>query len=381
MPHPLVLLLAQPTSGGVARHVRDLAEGLAARDWVVRVGCPGEGPLAERLTEAGIGVESLPYVRSVSPRDDLAALAATRRLIARLAPAIVHCHSSKAGFLGRLAVRSLGDRNTVYTPHCLPFSVGGSTGSNRVYRLLEKLAAPWTGRFVAVADAEAAQIVAAGLAGPDRVRMVHNGIAGPAPPSKDTSRKLRSSWDANADAVVFATVGRADRQKAFDVFLSAALEADEYLGSGMARFVMVGGDYTTTGALDAFRMRVAEAGATDRVHVLGERDDVEAILDASDVLVMPSRWEAFPYVMLEAGVRGLPVVATPVGGVAEVVEDGVTGRLVAVDDASALAGAMRDLAVDSDARARMGGEMLKRARGFTLERMLDGIVAVYGELA
>lgn len=378
MPSGSVLLLAQPNSGGVARHVCDLAAGLAARERVVKVGCPPGGELARCLTDAQVAVEPIEYVRRLSPRQDWASFVATRRAVRRFAPAIVHCHSSKAGFVGRAAARSLGVGATVYTPHCLAMNAySGMTG--RVYAAAERLAGVWTGRFIAVADAEADQIVASGLGPRERVRRVYNGITAVAAPDPERRATLRAAWGAErADSVVFAIVGRADRQKAFDVFIDAALAAGP--AADLARFVVVGGDYTSEGALDTYRARIDEAGAQGRIHLVGDRGDVDDILAASDVLVMPSRWEAFPYVLLEAGARGLAVIATPVGGVPEVVADEQSGLLVPTDDAESLARAMVRLAHDHDLRARLGNSLADRVRPLTADAMVDETIAVYDEL-
>lgn len=375
-----VLLLAQPTSGGVARHVVDLASGLVERGWRVEVGCPRGGNLASRLVAKKITPRALALARSITPLGDARSLVATRTLIQEQSPDIVHAHSSKAGFIGRLAARTLGIRHTVYTPHCLAFV--GRTGIEAVAcRLAERMAAGWTERFIVVAEAEADVIAAAGLAPPARVRRVYNGIDVLALVADGASRAtLRQTWgvDDGEGGCVFSIVGRADRQKAFDVFVEAAIAAAPR--APRAKFALVGGDYTTAGALDSLARRVREADLEDRFLMLGERDDVSAILAASDALVMPSRWEAFPYAVLEAGAHGLPVIATPVGGLPEVVQGGTSGLMVPIDDPAALAQAMVRLSCDPSLRSSMGARLKERVAGFTLDRMVDETVAVYEEL-
>jgi glycosyltransferase involved in cell wall biosynthesis len=393
---PTVLLLAQPTSGGVARHVADLAEGLADRGWAVVVGCPGDGELAGRLGRSRIPVEPIGYVRRLAPLADLAALAATRQAIRRRKPSLVHCHSSKAGFLGRLAAATSGVANTVYTPHCLSF-VGDGGARDGVYRLAERMAGRWTSRFIAVADAEAEIIAEAGLGPAESVRRVYNGVAtgkpeaDPALATRRSSKRLelRAAWGAGPDDVVFTLIGRADRQKACDVFIEAALaclgaqagrEPGVTSGEPGMRFIVVGGDYTAAGALASLADKVEESGATRYIHLLGSRSDADDILLASDAVVVPSRWEAFPYVVLEAGACGLPVIATPVGGIPEVVEDGVTGLLTPVDDPEALARAMSTLAAEPELRAALGSALNERVTEFTLDRMVDETIVLYQEL-
>jgi glycosyltransferase involved in cell wall biosynthesis len=316
----------------------------------------------------------------VSPFDDARALVETRRLVGRLSSDIVHCHSSKAGFLGRLACRSLGMRRTIYTPHCLAFTGEPASPKGRFYKSIERIAGPWTGRWIAVSTAEARQIVDNRLGPESRVRRVLNGIGAFARRDAASAATRRGAFGLGADGggCVFMTVGRADRQKAFDVFVQAAILAADRAPD--ARFVLVGGDYTSDGALDRLSRQVEDAGAGGAVFFAGEVDDVAGFLSAADVLVLPSRWESMPYVLLEAGAMGLPVVATPVGGVPELVEEGVTGALVPVDNAVALADAMVRLAADPSGRRAMGEAMADRVRPLTVDAMAEGIVEIYGEL-
>jgi glycosyltransferase involved in cell wall biosynthesis len=375
-----VLLLVQPTSGGVARHVEDLAEELVRRGWQVHVGCPGESRLASRSAAAGATVHPVGFVRPVSLFGDARAFLETRRLIRRLGCDIVHCHSSKAGFIGRLACRTLGMKRTVYTPHCLAFVGDPTSLKGRFYRLAERLAGPWTGRWMAVSDAEARQIVDNGLGSKEGVRRVHNGIGDVTRPDAAFAMKGRASFglDPGTGGCVFMTVGRADRQKAFDVFVDAAILAAPRAPE--ARFVLVGGDYTHAGELERLRRRADVTNAKGAVYFAGEVEGVTDMLSVADVLVLPSRWESLPYVLLEAGAMGLPVLATPVGGVPELVEEDVTGMLVPVDDAGALADAMVRLAADPSKRRTMGDAMAELVRPMTVDAMVQGVVEIYDEI-
>jgi glycosyltransferase involved in cell wall biosynthesis len=119
----------------------------------------------------------------------------------------------------------------------------------------------------------------------------------------------------------------------------------------------------------------------DRVILTGFRTDVPAILDASDVFVLATRWEGLPYVIIEAMMSGLPVVATDVGGVAELVEEGTTGFLVPPEQPEALAHALQKLLTRRQLRDTMGQAGRERALdNFTLDRMLSGIQSVYEDV-
>ncbi|MCK4356192.1 glycosyltransferase [Candidatus Bipolaricaulota bacterium] len=126
---------------------------------------------------------------------------------------------------------------------------------------------------------------------------------------------------------------------------------------------------------------VERTGLNDRVTMLGARTDIPELLAASDLFVLPSRWEGLPLTIIEAMMAGLPVVASHVGGVAELVEDGVTGFLVPSEAPAALAEALRKLLEDSELRKRMGKAGREKAlQDFTLDRMLAETKKEYDEV-
>jgi glycosyltransferase involved in cell wall biosynthesis len=124
-----------------------------------------------------------------------------------------------------------------------------------------------------------------------------------------------------------------------------------------------------------------DAGLDGRVSLLGVRADIPSLLSNYDILALPSLWEGLPFAVIEGMMAGLPVVASRVGGVPELVEHGVTGFLVPAGDAAALADALRTLVNDGNLRRQMGGAGRARAiRQFTAERMVRETLAVYGSL-
>ena len=185
-----------------------------------------------------------------------------------------------------------------------------------------------------------------------------------------------------ADRFAVGLVGRISDWKGQDVLARALAEPAL---SSIGAVGLVAGDPLPGAEETARRLdRLAsELALEDRLLRLGFRDDIETVLGAADVVVVPStRPEPLGLVALEAAAAGLPVVASSHGGVAEVVRDGETGRLVAPGDPAALAAALRALADDPGARARMGrtGRQDVDER-FGLARMLDELQAVYDRLA
>jgi glycosyltransferase involved in cell wall biosynthesis len=361
---PRVLLVFQPTDGGVFRHVRDLAERLPAHGFDVALAAPP-------LTEAAPAdtVVTLPLVRAPSPGADARALSGLVRAVRALRPDIVHAHSSKAGAVARLA-RLLAPRvPVVYTPH--GFAHAGyfeSRAQRRAYGLAERALTPLASRIVCVCEAE--RRLALGLGAGSRARVVHNGIDPPAEtPVHPEVAALRERGP------VIATVTLLRPGKGIETLLDA-------LPAVLAAHPGVQLAIAGTG-VDRERLegRSRALGVAAAVHFLGFVGETAGVLRGADVFVSSSWAESFPYVVLDAMALGRPIAATRVGGVAEAVRDGECGLLVAPRDAEALARALSRL-ISEPARAE---EMGARARSrvttrFTRERMLEGLAAVYGDV-
>jgi glycosyltransferase involved in cell wall biosynthesis len=199
------------------------------------------------------------------------------------------------------------------------------------------------GRAIAVSQAIATSLEDALGWPPRKIEVIRNGID--VERFRGTAdRGLHRNLAAGSDDLVFLTVARLDRQKGVDVLLRAV---QSVYG---ARFVIVG-----AGDERAQLEHAAETlGVRERVLFLGPRDDVPALLAASDAFVLPSRFEGTPLALLEAMAAGKPVVASAIPGTDEIVADGETGLLVRPNDSDALAAALRRVVSDPGLRARLG---------------------------
>jgi glycosyltransferase involved in cell wall biosynthesis len=173
------------------------------------------------------------------------------------------------------------------------------------------------------------------------------------------------------DGPVVGSLGRLERQKGFDVLLRAMAEVPE------ARLVIVG-DGDERAALESLAERL-DLGS--RVRFEGWHEEPRRWLTTFDVFALPSRLEGFPLSIVEAMLAKLPVVATPVGSVAEAVRDGETGLLVSPEDPVALARALRELVGDEARRSAMGTLGRERAKAFTADAMIAAYQALYDEVS
>lgn len=364
-----MLLVHQPTDGGVGRHVSDLASGLAGRGYEVTLCGPRRPSGIDEDSERVHHVE-LDLRRAVAPRADMSAVGNLARVVRDVRPEIIHAHSSKAGALVRLGRIFQPRLPVLYTPHGYAFAgYFSSELERRGYREVERVLAPLASRVVCVCDAEAA--LAASIGPKRRVRVVHNGIdaarLGPVDP-------LMAELSRKGPVVCALTQLRAG--KGIETLIDATprvLERHPNLQ------VVVWGDGPE---LDSLRSRAFLAGVGDAVYFPGASSDPLAVLRGTQVFAHPSLAESFPYVILEAMSVGAPILASDVGGIGEALVDGESGMLVAPGDALALSGALIDMLGDVERRGSMGdAARIRFEQRFTLDLMLDRLIAVYGEVA
>ena len=339
MPGLTVLHVLEAAGHGTGRHVVDLvthATGVTSEVVLPRRPTPrGEdrtSRTAEELRDAGVTVHEVPMRRTPVHPDLLRAVHAVRRLVGARHVDVVHGHAGVGGVVARLAGRSTG-RPVVVTPNGIHPS--------RAVRAAERSLARWTDALVAVSSSEAELVVALGLCPGDRVHVVPNGIDLDPPPV--TVRDLRAELGLPAGADLVGWVGRLARQKAPELLVDAVAQLPATVHA-----VLLGGGPDR----EAVASRIRAAGVDDRIHLLGHVPDAATLLDQLDVLALPSRWEGGPYAPLEAFRAGVPVVATDVVGTRDVVVHGQTGWLVPLQDASALAGALREALADRDEARR-----------------------------
>jgi glycosyltransferase involved in cell wall biosynthesis len=232
------------------------------------------------------------------------------------------------------------------------------------------VAARLADRIVCVCPSQ--QRSAAALAGPARVVVVANGIDRPGPPDAAARERQRRELGVAPPHPAVGGGGRYSPQKGDVYFVGAARRVAARVPQ--ARFVMVG-----AGEIQRPIARlVAASGVPERFVLAGPRDDVPDLLGALDVFVLPSLWEGLPYALLEAMAAGNAVVASAVGGVPDVIQDGTSGLLVPPGDPAALAAAMLKLLESEAQRAKMGRcarEVV--ATRYRIEDMLDRIAALY----
>jgi glycosyltransferase involved in cell wall biosynthesis len=350
--------------GGAQVHVRDLASAMHQAGHEVAVVAGNAGELSAQLMRRGVPFHCVPaLVRELRPWRDLKAFLELKGLLARLRPELVSTHSSKAGWLGRLAARALGIP-ALFTAHGWAFTVGVSERARRFYALAERLAAPLADRIVTVSEYDRSLAVEQRIALPDKIVRIYNGVHDCLPCSPALL---------NGAGVRLVMTGRFTAQKDHARLLHA-LAGLRYLDWTL--------DLIGNGPLQAEAIALAGSlGLRDRVHFLGARNDVCAVLRGADVYVLVSNWEGLPRSILEAMSVSLPVVASDVGGVSEVVREAETGFVVPRQDDRCLAERLRLLIAEGDLRRNLGTCGRRRYdQEFRFEVMFERTFALYQEM-
>jgi glycosyltransferase involved in cell wall biosynthesis len=319
---------------------------------------------ARRLRERGIEPMHVPVSSLVAP-------AGHRRVRAHLRevrPDILHTHLGTSDFLGGVAACTLR-MPAVSTVHVMEWP---RTRRNDVKVELISLARRrCMARVIGVSEPARQWLAANRWGRPDQLVTIHNGVAGAARPG--AGREVRRSLGIHADALVVAMLSVLREEKGHDLGIRAVVRARERFPGA---HLLVVGDGPTRSDLEA--LAAPHAGA---VTFTGHRDDVMAVLDAADVLLHPSRIDAFPGALLEAMAAGVPVVATAVGGIPDIVQDGVTGVLVPQPEPGALEQALEPLLADSALRRAYAEQGRRRFTArFSVEHWVERMRELYEEV-
>lgn len=369
---PVVTVLTRMIVGGPSKHVTMVSTRMGDLSGVLLIGRPGphEGSLAEEAREAGATVITVPGLRrDVAPFDDLRALVWMYLYFRRVSPLVVSTHTAKAGLLGRTAAALAGVPVRIHTFHGHVLRGYFSALPTAALRLMERVLAAISARLIAVSPEIASDLSSMGI-GRDKTVVIRLGfdletIA------RGSPGRLRSTMGIARDVPLVGIVARLAPVKDHGLFLASAKLI--LARRGTARFAIVG-----DGELrDRLREEAARLGVAESVYFTGWRHDLPDVYADLDVVVSSSLEEGTPVAMIEASAAGRPVVSTDVGGVRDVVVDGVTGILVHDRDPANLAAAIERLLEDPTGAREMGAA----GRKLVLSRYrVDDLVAATGTL-
>ena len=368
-PRRILYVITKANWGGAQRYVYDLAVAVqrGQDEVLVAYGTPGE--LVERLTSAGLAtVQVRGLERDVKGLGDLQAFSNLVRTIHTFHPDVVHTNSSKAGFVAALASRVCRVPNIIFTAHGWAFNENRPGWQKAIFFLFHYITVLSSHITICVSDA----------AKRDARRMpfvqkklvtIHNGVGTvPLLPRVEARAKLapflkQPFW--------IGTIAELHPTKQLDVLIDAFAMIPE--NSGLALVLIGGGSEQTR-----LNQRIQTLGCKNQIVLCGHVSQASTYLSAFDVFALPSRSEGLAYVLLEAGTASLPVVASRVGGIPEVIQDGETGLLVTSGNRSELAIALETYVSDPELRQKHGNTLAKRVRDhFSIEEMCQKTFALY----
>jgi len=369
-PIRVLQLITSLERGGAENHLLALLTHADRRAFELETAVlSGEGELVPVFRKAGIPVHLL----KARNRFDPLALGRLVRLLREGHFDILHSHLFRADIYAGLAVARLGERR--------PLLVSTRHNDDRFFLnpfvgLVHYGVSARQDLIIAISDHIARFTVSRGVRHPERVRRVYHGLEPPVTKALEREgQHIRQELGIGPDEFLVGNVGRLALQKGQRHLIAAMPLLLERVPR--ARAIIAGG-----GDLEDYLRDLAnEMGVADRVHVLGPRKDVPALMHAIDVFVMPSIWEGFGLVLLEAMAAGRPIVASRVATIPEVVADGESGLLVPAGDPLALATALAELAEQPALAVRMGEAGRERLRKqFSVEKMVGDTELLYREL-
>lgn len=367
-----VLLVLEACGGGAGRHVIDLAEGLIRRghdvsliysadradDWFIDA-----LDFMPKLTK-----RELPMQRAVGLHD-FKAIRDLQGLIDEMGPFdVVHGHSSKAGALLRVAA-SGGRAARVYTPHAaITMNPDLRAYVRAIYGAVERFLGRYCEGIICVSALERDHLAQQGLP-EEKLRVVPNGIGRLPHVDRDAIRRRLGVAQLT---VCFGWVGRVSPQKSVDRIISAYAMAEARMRD--THLVIVGDGPLLANA----KKQARTLGIAKHVSFTGHADGIE-MMAGFDAFLLPSRYEAMPYVLLEAAASGLPIVMTDVGGAREVVRHGENGFVLPEPDVELLADHLTSLARSPELRSAMSRRSIEISRQFDIDGMVDATVRVYDD--
>ena len=360
-------VMATGTNGGAQEHVYSLVTRLNPECYEVRVVSLSHGSSVRRLQRAGIDVTV------IDEPDDRRAVRELADSVASFAPEIIHNHMYRAEVIGTRAALLLGEKG------CKRPAIISTVHSSRIRcvddRQTIRQLTPLMDRLIVVSRAIEEKVREEGRVGAP-VSLIHNGVDLQRYNHQQPCCTLHDEYGIPEDAPIVGVVARLEAEKGHRTLIDAW---PEVLAAVPNAWLLVVGEGSERDALEA---EAASLGVSERVVFTGRREDVPAVTAALDVAVLPSYREAQGLSVLEAMALSRPVVASNVGGIPEMIEDGVTGLLVPPNDCDALAAALIKLLTDhpyADMIARRGHDLVHER--FCIELMVNSIESIYDEAA
>jgi len=370
----ILFLITKSNFGGAQRYVHDLAVGLPKSEFEVKVASGGTGTLIDKLKDANIDVITIDSLqRDISLGKEWMAFWETVDIIRREQPDVLHINSSKAGVLGSLAGRLLGVPNIIFTSHGWAFNEDRPIWQKFILKKMHWFTVLLSHHTIAVSQELKRQMNWPFVN--KKITVIHNGREIKNLLSREESRdnliEKEPRLTPYKDDFWSLTIGELHPVKRHDAVIEVMKELVDKEPN--TRHLIIGSGEEE----QELKVLIAKENLSEHIFLLGSVDEASQYLKAADIFVLASRSEGMPYVLIEALLAGVPIVATRVGGIPEVIEDGVSGLLTPPLDNKALFKAIFELRTNLELRAKLGDGAKVRSQSFTFEKTLRETILVY----
>ncbi len=364
----VLLLIDEAAIGGGQKHVLLLAGGIDKKKFDVTVACEPEGYLVDELQK--IHIQTIPIIL----KNDLNPLTLYKmiKLLKNLKPDVLHTHGGTPGFWGRIATKFYKIPAVVHTFHGIHYLTKPITFKKWVFKMIDRYLKIFTDYTICVAEADLKKGLKVKVLKTNASGVVRNGIDINYFERIEPWKEGRGILNIPNDATVVGTIGRLHEQKGYKYLIDAAKHLIEE--NKLIYFLIVG-----EGELRAnLELQVSSLRIKDNVIFAGARTDIPRLMTLFDLFVLPSLWEGLPLVLLEAMVSRVPIVASAVDGVLEIIEHNQDGILIPPKSSRAIIDGINILLNDKKFASNLTFNAYKKVTtDFCLQKMVSGLEDIY----
>ena len=375
-PKKILFVITKSNWGGAQRYVYDLATSLDRNQFNPEVVLGGNGLLKEKLEKAGIPVTSLSTMeRDINIKKEFLSAKELWKLLRQKKPDILHLNSSKAGGLGAFVARLAGTKRIIFTAHAWAFNENREFVSKMIISFLHWLTVMLAHQTIAVSEAVKEQIVHMPFMR-NRIKVIHLGVETSEYKTKEEARSFLMKKsninleNTNQQELWVGIVAELHPVKGILYAIDAIALIIEK-NPNLKLYIIGEGDQRPI-----IEKQIEKRRLTENVYLVGFIDNAKSYLKAFDIFTLPSLSEAFGYTLLEAGLAGVPVIATSVGGIPEVIDE--AGVIIPSKNAKALSEAMQKLLSSEELRQQLGTSLNERVKEiFSVKKMCEQTLDVY----
>ncbi len=375
----VLILITKSNWGGAQRYVYDLATNLPKDKFEVEVMSGGNGILIERLIQAGINANGhLPIKRDVSVFEDIKVFFKLFKLLRQKKPDVLHVNSSKIGGVGALAGRLAGIKKIVFTAHGWAFNEDRNLLSKFFIKFLYWITILLSHNTISVSGTLQLQMMSLPFIN-KKITVVHNGIKLEPGFSKVHARNELAKFNSRfadmlkskemKDTIIVGSVGELHHIKGYEYAIRGLHELNKKI-----LYLILG----TGEDKDKLEKLISDLKMDSRVILMGFIPQASQYFKAFDIFLLPSLSEGFPYIALEAGISSLPIVASAVGGIPEIIEDMKSGILIQSKKFREIRHAIEFYITHKKVQKEHSTELNKKVLGsFTIDKMVEETISVF----